>query len=40
MARNQVVNGSLVPANIVPAVTEVWRRHALPWNSVLLVITQ
>ena len=32
MARNQVVNGSLVPANRVPAVTEVCRRHPLHWN--------
>src|SRR5471032_3368864 len=42
MARNQVVNGSLVPANRVPAVTEVRRWHPLHWNSgrKLTLITQ
>ena len=39
---NQVVGGSLVPANKVPAVTEVCRRHPLHWNSgrILTLITQ
>jgi len=33
MARNHVVSGNLVLANIVPAISEVWWRQALHWNS-------
>src|SRR3954465_7839207 len=33
MARNQVRSVTLVAAKMVPAVSEVWRRQALHWNS-------
>jgi|GEM_PF-6732574 len=34
IARNQVVNDSLVPCIRVPAISEVWWRQARHWNSV------
>ena len=33
MARNQTVSGSLVPANSVPTVSEIWCLHALHWKT-------
>jgi esterase/lipase superfamily enzyme len=33
MARNQIRSATLVAAKMVPAVSEVWRRQALHWNS-------
>ena len=33
MARNQTRSATLVAAKMVPAISEVCRRHALHWNS-------